>query len=274
MADKIILALTELGPSLSFRGANDAVVFACLALLRDSGFRFVEGAGEGQFPSNWQSSADVYAFRMKHSRSALNFLIKFVPMEDVMLVHAMTAEDKRIHTLELKTGLYARNAAADEAFTDKINELASQLRASIISKIFPEAGKEGYEADSSSSNQAPRPREPDRAQEQRQPEHPRFDPLMDPTFQPRYPPMRPLPVGPGGVGGDDLLPGGIGGFGPRPGMGGGSMVGPNHPMFGPARDPYFGDPSGGLAGPVRLPRGAVPPGPDNDELPPPNPYWL
>jgi len=269
---------------------------------------------ELNIPKTWNASSDVYALRYKHPRSAMVFDIKMVPIGQRLFIHGMAIEDGKHYELELKVDEYVRggmweddSAWNDLFYPNKLKDLISLFRMSVVRKMLPELNKEGYE-DTHTTTATPAPATTTTTAPESRPaprRDPYDDPLRDDSFRrPRMPPVP--PVGgrnPLAVGQEDLYPLGMPRFGPGgfPGMdtGGGMLFGPTHPAFGPGvRDPYAFQPPSFPGGPVGIPRGSIPPGarfdpfgpppvpgpfgpspgsgfrePDNDMEPPPGMYW-
>lgn len=259
------------------------------AVLQLNGFKLV-GLGEQdnlvqdkQLPTEW-NSPDSFAFRYRHSQSSMVFLVKGIRMGNLLLVHALAVEQNQILNLELNTTEFIAN----ETFQNLSNlykngdKLIQEISQKIVLNLVPTV--EHLRAASREQSQQPQRQPP-----QPQPNHPDFpdDPLR--VGPPRYPRPGFYPPAPGGIGGDDLDPfSGVGGMGVFPTpypiggrRGGGGLVGPGHPMFGPGvLDPYARG-GGGFGGPGR---GTYPPpgarfdpfgppgfrsGPDNDHERPP-----
>eukprot|EP01113_Clastostelium_recurvatum_P031367 TRINITY_DN3907_c0_g1_i2.p1 TRINITY_DN3907_c0_g1~~TRINITY_DN3907_c0_g1_i2.p1 ORF type:complete len:356 (-),score=78.50 TRINITY_DN3907_c0_g1_i2:94-1044(-) len=242
-------------------------------------------------PDNYASDPSCYSFTYKHPQSAMTFILKAIPMGDILLIHGRALEDKKVLSLEVAPHDYVNEKALAEktpSFVDglykDVGTLISLFRINVTSKLLPSINKPGYEdgqeqsatttssttTPSSNSTAPARAPAPDR----------RHDPLREPDRHPYRPHGQPPmavggPYGPPGyfgVGEADRFPGmpGLGGMG---GMGG-NLIGPNHPGFAPR----FGDPYGmhddrgldfGLPGGQRLPPGAVPPGARFDPFGPP-----
>ncbi|KAL2917570.1 hypothetical protein HK105_202855 [Polyrhizophydium stewartii] len=212
-----------------------------------------------------------------------------VKLAPKLIVHGMGVEDGSVHDMTVQIDsviapaaqrwIAAQAAAAQPhseqelpplatAFvsSERLEEALYQFKVKIIQGLIPGLNKPGYEESRSQPSQQP----------SQQPSPPGGQPIREPRFgggggvvDPRFGGPR-LPAF-GGIGNPDLdplaaapgiiLPRGslrpdLGDFGA---MGGGMMVGPDHPIFGiggPA------GPAGGMpgAGPVRFPPGAVPPG--------------
>ncbi|KAJ8907979.1 hypothetical protein NDN08_008080 [Rhodosorus marinus] len=260
---------------------HEAAAFFVHAVLLQHGFRpascpapepGAENVPEKKVPENWNSAG--YGGLYKHYQSGLNFELRMVPLGGRLLATATIVEqDKETYTADLRLDSYVRDDAkfdAEEMNWDSsfknVQDLASVVQLEIAYKLVPESSKGSREsgaqtAQASSASQMPEP----------QPSRPlgviEDDPLR--IGPPRVPGYAGIDSRFNPVGGDDLIPSGLYEPGMYPavpgtrGPGGGSLVGPDHPMFAPRRDP---DP--GLGGP-RLPRGAVPPGARFDPFGPP-----
>ncbi|CAG8459462.1 16371_t:CDS:2 [Acaulospora morrowiae] len=276
-------------------------------------------------PETWNlHGPQLYAFRYKHNQSSITFLIKCISLGNNFMVHAMGIEENeetsiKPTSLELVTRDYTpvsafpyivNNQNSEQLVNifiskNRIKDLVSLYKINIVQKLIPNLFKPGYEETSATTTSR---------YNDRYPQHDTNDPLRIPLRRPQHfqPPIfgdpyggdEPLNYNPLSVGRNDLDPlgsnpilgpprfggGGIQPFG-GPSRGGGSIMGPDHPIF----DPRVPDRnSGGIrGGPQFLPSGAVPPGarydpvgpfgplsgrgggrfpsgePNNDELPPP-----
>jgi len=297
----------------TLRNEFDAIVAVLHCTMREMGF-ICTGHEEKTssndefdkqvFAEGWNKSSDSYSFQYKHTQSTMTFIVKYLLMNDKLLVHGLSKEDNKVYSLEISAKDYVTEKIPldniDSLYKD-IDKLISLFKIHITSKLIPNLNKPGYEV----SHPAHQNETQTQSQTQQQPP-PRRDPLAEPprhhpSYNPYdrqgYDPLRVPGTGrapPFGLGyGDMGYPSPMPGFGIPGGEMGGNLVGPGHPGFGPrAMDPFASDPFG-IGGP-RLPPGAVPPGarfdpfgpparpnmprfpgprgfggPDNDELPPP-----
>ncbi|ORZ40684.1 PI31 proteasome regulator N-terminal-domain-containing protein [Catenaria anguillulae PL171] len=247
-------------------------------------------------PADWNSSArtsGAYLFKYRHNESALTFVVKLVAMgTTTVLAHAMTEEESKVSNATLTpskivaeglqfpvtqqepvSALYKKEQEAQlREFMEQVKELIVALAPNLSKQGFQRmtATRETQTAGDFGPAAANRP-------------HPRplaplggGPPMVPPVGGPLHNPS------PFSIGHSDLDPlGGMpplgptpfGGRGPAPGMGpfsggdtgGGSIMGPGHPLFtggvpaGPGR--YWG-------GDGLLPPGAVPPGARFDPIGP------
>ncbi|PRP73915.1 hypothetical protein PROFUN_16396 [Planoprotostelium fungivorum] len=271
---------------------SEAVVILLHVAMKHFGFRCVgttessrdeSGIFDGidQFtPEDWNKSNDCYVFTYKHTKSSMNFVIKSLVMGENLLINGTALEDKKVHTLEIDLQDYTRkNADLNDynAIYKDAGQLLRLFKTNVIDKMLPGIHKEGFETSTPATTNPPSRGNVHSGETRR-------DPLRDYSAEDRRNRMGPqLPYAPLGHG--DLYPdmGGFnvppvpGGFGGMP-FGGGSIMGPDHPLF---RDPYNSDP---YSDPLRLPR-RPPPGarfdpygppmrnhfgdPNPDDLPPP-----
>eukprot|EP01124_Arcella_intermedia_P032247 TRINITY_DN7487_c0_g1_i1.p1 TRINITY_DN7487_c0_g1~~TRINITY_DN7487_c0_g1_i1.p1 ORF type:complete len:312 (-),score=40.61 TRINITY_DN7487_c0_g1_i1:62-997(-) len=279
----------------------DALFLLLHAFMESAGFRVV-GIGEApdnliqdkQLPTDWNASLEAWAFRYRHFRSAMTFLLKGLRLGHTLLVHALALEQNEILTLELAVSDYVKDNCALEALSaecfERVDELCAAFKSKVILKLVPGV------ADLQPPAQPARPTQPPSGATPAPDGQPgRAGPAPSPYDPLRIGPVhRPPPRYPFSSGGDDLLPGPGGGFGYLPGGGplapypfdpfsggGGSLVGPHHPGFG-LRDPRMPPfPNRGGPTPFPPPPGArfdpfgppgVRPNPDHDHLPPPGHY--
>jgi len=283
MEHSVIQTLTEVKPQL--RNEFDAAVVALHLTMRELGFR-TTGLAElstnnnndidtKPIPYGWNQSADSYSFQYKHTQSSMTFLVKYLVMNDKLLIHGIAKEDNKICSLEVSAKEYVneKSLTTYESLYKQLDKLIALFKINITSKLLPDLNKAGYEAtttENPSSTNNTRVPPPDPLERHAQPPYnrpqPAYDPLRIPGTgnRPQFPSL--------GVGYGDLYP-------PLPGMGGpgmvpggqGNLVGPNHPVFGPrVGDPYNTiDPSFPNMGP-RFPRGTLP-GARYDPVGPPPP---
>jgi hypothetical protein len=293
----------------TLRNEFDAVVAVLHCTMREMGFICTgheEKASSDDefdkqvFAEGWNKSNDSYSFQYKHTQSTMTFIVKYLLMNDKLLVHGLSKEDNKVFSLELSVKEYVTEKIplgnVDALYKD-LDKLISLFKIHITSKLIPNLNKPGYEASHPAHQTQNQTQTQSQTQQQQQPR--RDDP---PHHHPSYPydrqgydPLRVPGSGRGpafGLGYGDLgYPAPMPGFGIPGGEMGGNLIGPGHPGFGLRLDPYHSDPFG-IGGP-RLPPGAVPPGarfdpfgpparpnmprfpnqqqfgPDNDELPPP-----
>ncbi|KAI8610410.1 hypothetical protein BC830DRAFT_1145935 [Chytriomyces sp. MP71] len=258
---------------VTVKSGSDLVVALLFAQTWLLGFKVdpSQAGNGGTLPSDWNNKTqESYAFKLKHDRSALSFLLKAVLVGDKLMVHAVAVEDGAVHSLEfsLKDTL-APSAAFPLAFTVPQSALAAtdpvitadenpliplfkdgakgiedvlfHFKTSIVDKLAPNLNKEGYEPVSSASRVGGSSSNSDPSRERRgDHDGPWMGGIPGPDFRDNegYRPIRP-PGGGFGTGDIDLDP-----FGAAPGLipprggfggmhpGGGMYVGPDHPMFG------------------------------------------
>jgi len=207
----------------------------------------------------------------------MTYQIKALTLGEKFLVFGTSIEEQKIYSFECEINDYVYTSESlkdyEKLFKNNLQNFVTLFKIKIINQLAPMIVKEGYEhketIDSNQSEQQQQHRSNARTH-YFPPYHPHFpsnDPshLIDPYSGVRLPPV----ASPFYVGGNDLFPSGGGRF-PLPGIadpGGGNLVGPNHPAFGPrVRDPYVLGPrsrgSGGYRGP--------PPGARFDPYGPPN----
>lgn len=200
-------------PSPQFHARADAIAYAVHATFVTNGFRLVGldddlSAPDRDFeglPGQWNASHDAYTFRYRSGSSLV--VVKAVVMGDVVLVHASRQGSTDVHTVELHIDDYVApdTDLSSSPYVD-LNALTDIVHERIVANVAPTPA-------------AAAPAVPIR-------------PPMFEDFGPDYP----APYGPmgGPVGGDfdDDMMGGPR-FPPmRPAGGGGSLMGPDHPMFG------------------------------------------
>jgi len=292
----------------TLRNASDAVVLALHANMLELGFRLTHVHEQpfnaaplpthshspaaptpsippsSVFPGGWDVDPSAYSFKYTHPQSSMTFLIKAIPMGDLLLVHGRALEDKKVFSVEVTPSEFVgpeslRNFSSFDGLFQNLDTLLSLFRIDITSKLLPMINKPGYEdgQESTTTSTATSRQPPSSAP-------PRDDPLRIPPRQPYRDPFAqpPLMVG-GPYGGGPAGYFGVGEADRFPALGGpfggdgGNLIGPNHPGFGPARPfgsrpPGFGydpDRSFGLPPSERLPPGAVPPGARFDPFGPP-----
>ncbi|PVI03157.1 hypothetical protein DM02DRAFT_612399 [Periconia macrospinosa] len=288
------------------KNAYEAVALATHAGMLAVGFRLI-GLGEDHrieatadaqnpqpLPTAWNAS-NSYAFRYAHDQSSMEYLVKVNRLGGKAVVFGLAVGDDKTATFDVAVKDYISENSLPvsppqhESVDDlsrklrdvfisagRLADFGSLLKLSIIQKLAPGIGKEGYEDTTThtrgrgstqespqrgSSGQPRRPLEGD-------PEPARPYPFNDPLAAPRLP-GRPLPEPipgfedeyevnrpprgglrdgrfPTGLGHDDLNPPGLGPHDPlRPHLGGqlprpGGMGG-MHPTF---DDPMFGGQGG------------------------------
>jgi len=254
-----------------FQSSAEALVFALHLVSKELGLISL-GCGEKDDPSanqklipdQWNSSFECFSFRYKTSNG--NLLIKYLTLGEKILVNALT-QDQTILTFEINIPDFIKESAEEDYRTKfkDIENLISLFRIYIINKVQPQKKKSPMEE--KQNREADPLRIPNSGNDNR-----RF-------YEEDY---YNYPSAPFGVGGSDLFPPSpfVPGFlGPTTPFGGGNVIGPNHPGFGPVNDPFRGrGPRGPLGGggmgrfdPYGPPGTNFPFGPDNDHLPPPGP---
>ncbi|KAK3687770.1 PI31 proteasome regulator N-terminal-domain-containing protein [Podospora appendiculata] len=260
-----------------------------------------------RLPPTWNNSLNSHSFVYAHTQSSMRFVLRVDRLGGKIEIRGLGVGDERINRLELTARDYVSSAAlplripiddagdenrADlpqklsQVFTspDKLTDLATLLKTSIIQRLVPNLAKEGYE-ESPDDRAARQDADQTSRTGARQPHH-LPDPLpqpagpnpypagIDPAFAP--PPRAPVPAGdfppPGfddeydlnrtllrggppmrsDYGRSDLYPPGLGpddpvswsGI-PQPWAPGGGRTGGMHPTF---DDPLFQGPGGGGGG--------------------------
>jgi len=256
------------------KNTHEAVVVLIHVAMKHFGFRCVgtteasrdESGVEDFTPKDWNKSSDCYVFTYKHTKSSMHFVLKCLVMGESLIINGTALEDKKVHSVDIDVQDYTRK---NTELTDynglykDAGQLLRKFKSEVIDKMFPGIQKQGFDAPAATTTNDTRRedrRDPlrDYSSEER-----RRDPLRDYTSEDR----RRAPYVP--IGSGDLYPD-MGGFHipPVPGMGifpggGGSVVGPGHPMFSdPYSDPYNSDP-------LRLPGRRPPPGARYDPFGPP-----
>ena len=286
-----------------------AIGLFCHACMLAVGFRLI-GLGEDHkieaqsdpdnvqpLPREWNASS-TYAFRYAHPQSSLEYMLKVNRLGGKALIFGVGLGDDKTASFEIKAQDYTSEASLKEEKTssdntsalknifishNRISDLASLMKSSIIQKLAPGIHKAGYE------DTAARPEQPGRNEETRPPD---YDPLRDDQPRPALPypfndplaaaPRRPHPPGDfpppdfedeyemnrpprgmpagyqpfGNIGERDLYPPGLGPHDPlRIGPGGGGYRGGGgmHPTF---DDPLFGGNGGAAPFDPRAPPGA------------------
>jgi len=273
--DATNLLKSKIKPNI--KSKHDALFALLHSIMESAGFKLV-GLSESEnlienknLPEDWNASQDAWAFRYRHSKSSMIFLLKALRLGTQLHVHALAVEQEQPVSIELNVSDYVVN----ENFSDlenlyrNVDKLVEIFTKNIMSKLLPSL-RDVSVGGRVSPTSAPRHTGPGTAPHAPPPD-PYFppDPLrIGPPRTPQHPPF--------GIGGDDLYPGPGGGFGYFPGggpFGGGPHIGPHHPGFGirdPSRPP---DGRGGF--PFPPPPGArfdpYGPGvrPNPDHLPPP-----
>lgn len=249
-----------------FRSKPDKVAFAVHAFVLSRGYKLVAvgPAAEAEAadwaldheevgPEGWNDTEGVYAFRYQDLQGARPALyVKAVAAGPQLLAHWLEAAPQPAlaspRTLELDTERYATDSEAPSASYSHLGELLVRLAAAMGG---------GMATGAQAGRKAAEPAEPAARAE------PRLEPEGRPGWaQPGPGPGFPAPPVPSNVGADDVVPPGFRppGMGPTgggdmPGLhpGGGMVVGPGHPIFGPGR---LGGPVGGPPGLGSLPLGA------------------
>jgi len=284
---------------IELRSGFEAVVLLLHLATKRLGFRCV-GTRENSrseegvdlfVPEGWNQSEDCYVFTYKHAKSSMTFVIKSLVMGQSLLINGTALEDKKVHSFEIDLLDHIRKGADMRDYNNiykDTRELLRSYKVNVLDKLLPGINKDGYDTSNHNQNTTQHIRDTST------PDPLRVDPLrVDPL---RVDPLRVDPLRDdrgyrgGGVppyfpiGGGDLHPdfGGIhipsipgigGGY-----NGGGSHVGPQHPIFGnPSRDPYYQDdnsplrrpPPGARFDPYGPPMGNHFRGPNPDDFPPP-----
>jgi len=267
ISDRVIRSLSESKPN--FKNAFEAVSAVLHIIMKELGFRCIgvrekhdPQANEKVLPDGWNEVGDLFSFTYKHPRSSMTFVLKCLVIGDKLLVNGVGIEDKKIHTIELDAQSLLQGNVSTEDFKSlfkDLNKLIELFQKEVITKLLPLTSSEA------STQQESRTQERD------------VDPLRIPDSRTRQPysplmerPPEPLtPFSPFSTGGNDVfpLPGPFEGQQGGPGRGGGNLIGPQHPGFGPyVTDPYGGSPFGRGRG---RGRGGHPPGARFDPFGPP-----
>jgi len=262
---------------------HDSLFILLHAIMEARGFRLVGLGEEGNLvedkviPNEWNNSNDAWAFRYRHHESSMTFLLKGLKLGGTLLVHGLALEQKESLSLSLEVSKYVTNTAfslenLSQVYKD-VDELIKVFTKAIISKFIPTVQDiQEQEAQSRASAEPQRSeRDPLRIDRDRDRG---YDPLR--IDRPgRGGGMHPNPYG---VGSNDLYPPGFQPFpgGPvwsPPNSGGGSLMGPGHPIFGPRGGPsggFPGHPPGARFDPYGPPGVNIPPNPRPDHLRPPD----
>jgi hypothetical protein len=290
----------------NFKSKFDALFLYLHALMQTYGFKVV-GLGEDgnmienkDLPDQWNLSDDSWAFRYKHFKSSMTFLLKGLKLSGKLIVYGIALEQNEVLNIELKVDDYVTNVSMNdfEHLYQNVSQLENLVLNSIIKKFIPSLS----DLQSNQNTQSNQGINNSNNFDHYEPEH---DPLRIPPRNPNYDPLRIPSRNPNRnrnfdpfaleddyyndfeVGRGDVNPQIPGYFNP-----GGGLVGPNHPGFGPSiNDPYYNDPFG-----IGMPRDLRnnpnnrrrppnsrfdhfgPPGnfgggnPNNDHLPPPGWY--
>eukprot|EP01127_Copromyxa_protea_P022315 TRINITY_DN794_c0_g1_i2.p1 TRINITY_DN794_c0_g1~~TRINITY_DN794_c0_g1_i2.p1 ORF type:complete len:326 (+),score=49.83 TRINITY_DN794_c0_g1_i2:52-1029(+) len=291
--------IRKLEPPLSSK--FDALIILIHAIFLDSGFKLV-GLGEDgpsveekeRIPSAWNMSTDSWAFRYRHARSSMTFLLKGIRLQDTILLHACSVEQKELCSVELQvdhfvTNFEKFNMSHLEDLYNNIPELQTQIEQSICRKLVPNeadlptdelscGGAPQQPTQSEQPSQPSQPAQPTPPAQPAQPAQPSVQPPSRiPQPDPAYDILRIPSSGSRGsgvpyIGGNDLYPSFGGGYpgAPMPG-GGGNLMGPNHPFFvGGGAGVYPGVGPGVPGGPGGFPGAfAPPPGARFDPFGPP-----
>ena len=278
-----------------------------------SAYSIPEGSSDSDkpkpLPSEWNSTTNSnYAFRYAHSQSSMQYMLKISRLGNKAVVNGLALEDEKVYStdfpindfispsslpLDLSSTLNTEEAA--RALRDlfisagRITDLANLLKTSIIQRLAPSLGKEGYDdsAHTASPNLSGSRQDVNARIERSQERRPPPDDYLPPMAQPRpnrdplaAEPRQPLPPGdfpppgfedeyeigrrpdgirggrrPLNIGERDLYPPGLGPndplrMGPYGGLGGGGGM---HPTF---DDPMFGGQQGEGGFDPRAPPGA------------------
>lgn len=255
------------------------------ALLVENDFRAVGLSSSGptqeppedaqwQLPVDWQQAyqSEIVVLRYRNIRSSLVFLMKIIPMGDDMLVHAsVVGIDGTRVSLVLKTADYVavRDDLAAAPISSDVVQNEAELRGAIQERIVNPLLSRVSQGEAATQTPGPSggssgsisgfPRAAgggNRGGDEDRRSH--IGPYPNPV--------------PTSVGADDLLPAGLPRYPavgplPFPSAGGGSIVGPRHPMFDNRRD----DPLRIHDEEIQwgLPRGSIPPGARFDPFGPP-----
>ncbi|KDQ64732.1 hypothetical protein JAAARDRAFT_118947 [Jaapia argillacea MUCL 33604] len=330
----VLSALPKILPlsSKNLKSSQDGLAALLHATMAAVGFRLIgvdetgpaRSIPDNVLPDEWNAHGPgSYAFRYRHEQSSLEFIVKVVKLGSRTLVNAIAVESDKAASLDISTNdfvspsFFPHDLSSSEAqplvhgfiSSNRVADLLSQYKLSIIQKLVPGLNKPGYAeepstADSSTnaggappstSRQNPPPARP-------QPVIPPYSPESEPGRIPysHIPPQNPLQIGR-----RDLDPFPQNPFAPPPlfpsNAGDGMFVGPDHPIWGRGRGGFGGNssPQGpwggdGFLPPMGAPPGArfdpvgpglgpfpsrggfggrgqprAPPGPDNDEFMPP-----
>lgn len=229
-----------------------------------------------------KTDLDSWAFRYRHSKSSMTFVVKALRLGSRLSVHAFVVEqDDIIVSLELQTTQYIDSSCdafklltstgeySDTnpwtAFLKNLEELHTKYKKEVMIKLMPEVEDLANQLRLNSRPNVPQNQNHDplrvdngnRMPLRGGPPRPSFDydEDLDPGFLPAAPPGF-------AYSGDDDLFGALpsygqvpGGFNPRNplggplfGRGGGSQIGPHHPGFGPQVNDPFAMPGGGRGG--------------------------
>lgn len=117
---QLLNELKKLEPVVSSK--FDAAFILVHIILQDFGFKLV-GLGEDgprvgtsilersatyliseekHLPSDWNKSTDSWAFRYRHSRSSMTFLVKGLRLQNSVLLHAFSLEQKEVHNANIE----------------------------------------------------------------------------------------------------------------------------------------------------------------------------
>lgn len=229
------------------RSGEDALVCCVHSFLIGRGFKCV-GHGEqaptatakksDMLPSSWAEGHDHYALTYQHETSGETFLLKIVKFDRMLLVNFLRFKDERVASFEIRPTDYVENnlSSFDTAFKN-------------LDKLWKLLDTELLNTFANKSKTCP----PSKSTEQPRSEPHQQDPLRATPGRRQWEEH----ASPFGIGRSDLDP-----FaGPGSGM-----------IFDPMRSgmPSYGSPAGGIGGPNRLPRGAVPPGARFDPFGPPD----
>ncbi|KAF2645389.1 hypothetical protein P280DRAFT_390249 [Massarina eburnea CBS 473.64] len=303
----IMAASLPKGAEHQLKNAYEAVALATHAGMLAVGFRLIGSSEDDkieatadahnlqQLPTAWNTYSS-YSFRYAHSQSSMEYLIKVNRLGGKAVVLGLAVGADKTTTLDVTVKDFISESslpisAAEDASSDdisrkiqdvfitagRLSDFGALLKLSMIQKLAPGLGKEGYEEtntqdreenipreaperDDSSRPRQPPPRDPEPARpypftdplaQPRQPGRPFPEPM--PGFEDEYEVIRPPGGGlrddrfPGGIGHNDLYPPGLGPHDPlRPHFGGGlprpgGMGGGMHPTF---DDPMFGGQGG------------------------------
>jgi len=271
-------------------------------MLQCYGFKIV-GLGESnensiqnkELPMEWNQSEDSWAFRYRHFKSSMTFLVKGLKLSNKLIVYGICLEQNEVLNIELSVDEFITNNDLENLDTlfQNTNELENLIVSNILRKFIPSTSDINNQQNNQNNQQNI---QQNNQQNSQQNDQNRFYGM---DYEENYDPLRvyprpsnndPLRVFPESR--NDIYP--YGEFNPR-GLGqggefftpGGNLIGPNHPGFGRGiNDPYSNDPFGiGMPrgeGPRRRPPGSRfdpfgPPGnfpgnPDNNDLPPPGWY--
>jgi len=220
-------------------------------------------ASEVVIPEGWNSS-DAYHFRYRYRDEKL-YIIKCLSLGEKFLVHALDPKNNVFYFEFNLADFIGSNLENYETVYKDLDTLISLLKINILNKLNP-----------------PTPQEKER--ERPSPLREEEGYAYNPYYGTRSEGERYYPGG-FGIGGEDLFPPSPfqpGFVDPYRGEGGpGSLVGPNHPGFGPVNDPFRGRgpfpgrgrgglaPPGARFDPFGPPGSNFPFGPDPNHFPPP-----